>query len=132
MVAIDQRIKLARQRMGLSKSALSRILGVTPTSCISWELPESDRNSARPNVENLTRLAVVCNVRFDWLANGSGAMTYDGDKAAVAGDPVIRKKQLPPDQRLLLDLFKHLPPGKQDAVMELLNDMRAKRGPDTQ
>jgi len=131
MVAIDQRIKLARQRMGLSKSALSRILGVTPTSCISWELPESDRNSARPNVENLTHLAVVCSVRFDWLANGSGAMTYDGDKAAAAGDPVIRKKQLPPDQRLLLELFKHLPPGKQDAVMELLNDLRAKRGADS-
>ena len=131
MATIDQRIKLARQRMDLSKSALSRILGVTPTSCISWELPEADRNSARPNVENLTHLAVVCSVRFDWLANGTGAMTYDGEKTAAAGDPVIRKKQLPPDQRLLLDLFKHLPPGKQDAVMELLNDLRAKRKADS-
>lgn len=125
MVSMDQRIKIARQRMGLNKSALSRILGVTPTSCISWELPDSDRNSARPNVENLTRLAVVFNVRFEWLATGSGPMTYDGEQASDGVEPTIRKGQLPPDQRLLLDLFTRLSPDKQDAVIALLKDLRS-------
>lgn len=122
MSSLDQRIRLARQRTGLSKSALARMLGVTPTSCISWELPDSDRNSACPNVDNLTRLAVVFDVRFEWLAGGKGAMTYDGNSDA----PPVRNRELPPDQSLLLDLFRRLPPGKQDAVIELLKDLRAK------
>lgn len=112
--------------MGLSKSALSRILGVTPTSCISWELPPSDRNSACPNVDNMTRLAVVFNVRFDWLANGRGPMTYGPDDADGGNEPVALKGQLPPDQRELLKLFRSLPEGKQDAVMALIKDLHTK------
>lgn len=112
--------------MGLSKSALSRILGVTPTSCISWELPPSDRNSACPNVDNMTRLAVVFNVRFDWLANGRGPMTYGPDDADGGGEPVVLKGQLPPDQRELLNLFRGLSESKQDAVMTLIKDLQNK------
>lgn len=122
MSNLDERIRLARQRAGLSKSGLARLLGVTPTSCISWELPESDRNSARPNVDNLTRLAVVFDVRFEWLAGGKGAMTYDGSSDASP----VRQRELPPDQSLLLDLFRRLSPAKQDAVIELLKDLRTK------
>jgi len=111
--------------MGLSKSGLARMLGVTPTSCISWELPEQDRNSARPNVDNLTRLAVVFNVRFDWLANGRGSMTYDNDKGDDSGEPLVANGELPPDQQELLSLFRCLPAGKQSAVMTLVKDLQS-------
>jgi len=125
-MSIDERIRHGRQRMGLSKSALSRILGVTPTSCISWELPQSDRNSACPNVDNMTRLAVVFNVRFDWLANGRGPMSYGPDDAEGGREQVVLKGQLPPDQRELLQLFRGLASDKQDAVMTLIKGLRSK------
>ena len=125
-MSIDERIKQGRQRIGLSKSALARILGVTPTSCISWELPPSDRNSACPNVDNMTRLAVVFNVRFDWLANGRGPMSYAPDDGDGEQEPVVHKGQLPPDQRELLALFCDLPTDKQDAVITLIKDLRGK------
>jgi len=114
--------------MGLSKSALARLLGVTPTSCISWELPESDRNSARPNVDNLTRIAVVFNVRFDWLANGHGPMTFTADEPGDGNDSAVMKGHLPSDQQELLDLFESLPSGKQKAVMTLVKDMQTEAG----
>ena len=125
-MSIDERIRIGRQRMGLTKSALSRILGVTPTSCISWELPPSDRNSACPNVDNMTRLAVVFNVRFDWLANGRGPMTYGPEDTGTDSEPKVLKGQLPPDQRELLDLFSGLSTTKQDAVMTLIKDLQDK------
>ena len=128
---IDERIKQGRQRMGLSKSALARILGVTPTSCISWELPDSDRNSARPNVDNLTRLAVVFNVRFDWLANGRGPMTYAANDDANSSEPVVLKGQLPPDQEELLELFSSLPAAKQNAVMTLVKGLQSDSSTDS-
>jgi len=111
--------------MGLSKSGLARILGVTPTSCISWELSEQDRNSARPNVDNLTRLAVVFNVRFDWLANGRGEMTYANSGAHDSSEPLVGSGDLPPDQQELLNLFRCLPAGKQNAVMTLVKDLQS-------
>ncbi len=122
MTSMDERIKLARQRMGLSKSALARLLSVTPTSCISWELPEQDRNAAHPNVDNLTRLAVVCNIRFDWLANGQGPMTYMSD-GPDAPERLAEPNLLPPDQQELIDLFSQLPTAKRKAVMELLKNL---------
>jgi hypothetical protein len=74
----------------------------------------------------MTRLAVVFNVRFDWLANGRGPMTYGPDDAGADREPVVLKGQLPPDQRELLDLFRHLSSTKQDAVMTLIKDLQNK------
>jgi transcriptional regulator with XRE-family HTH domain len=122
---MNDRIKQARQRMGLSKSALSRLLGVTPTSCISWELPEDDRNAASPNVDNLTRLAVVFNVRLDWLVNGQGAMTYTDDSADSGAEPDPRAGLLPSDQQELVDLYGRLAADKRTAVMELLKGLQS-------
>ncbi len=47
-------------------------VGVTKSACGQWE-----RGVTTPNVENLSRLAIILNVRFEWLATGRGEMDID-------------------------------------------------------
>jgi transcriptional regulator with XRE-family HTH domain len=119
------RIKSARERIGLSKSELGRLVGVTPTSCISWELPSGDRNSARPSVENLAKLAIVLNVRFDWLATGRGSMTYSPGVQEETPPYAACEDFLPSDQRALLKAYLRLPARKRKALIELLEGLGA-------
>ncbi len=63
------RIRLARQRTGLSQAELAEQAGVTSSAVAQWENPRG----TKPDLNHLLRVAVSTNVTLDWLATGSGA-----------------------------------------------------------
>jgi transcriptional regulator with XRE-family HTH domain len=126
-VDMYERIALARKRAGFSKSELARALGVTPTACNSWELPSAHKNSSRPSVANLAKLAAVLNVRFEWLATGRGEvqsppMERSRLPAGAQGrsanrQPPDKPRGLDAEQRRLLDVYRNLPPGERKVLL---------------
>jgi len=113
---MNERICVARKAAGFNKSELARTLNVTPTSCSSWELPIGNRNNSRPGVENLGRLALILNVRFEWLATGRGPMP-------LSAPPITRRKtRLSASDRAdsLLRLYRSLPASQRATVLDFM------------
>lgn len=112
---MHERIGLARKAAGFNKSELARTLDVTPTSCSSWELPPSNRNNSRPSVPNLGRLALILNVRFEWLATGRGPMPLisTSDTQAIADGKLDNASTL-------LALYRSLPAAQRSTLLEFV------------
>jgi transcriptional regulator with XRE-family HTH domain len=102
---------MAREAQGLSPSELARRIGVKPASCSHWESCRSD-----PSVTNLSKLAVILDVDFDWLATGRGNMRSGVEQrlSPYAADII------PPDQQELLDIYLRLKPQRQRALLDFL------------
>ena len=111
MKTIGLRIKMAREIRGLSPSGLARRIGVRPASCSHWESCRSD-----PSITNLSKLAVILDVDFDWLATGRGNMQYgEGLRASPYPAEII-----PPDQQELLAAYQRLKPRRQKELLDFL------------
>lgn len=65
MSTVAQRLKIARERAGLSQSELARQLGITSQSVNIWE-----SGKTRPSRDNLAALARLTNVSVHWLLLG--------------------------------------------------------------
>jgi len=65
-----QRIRLARKQKGLTQLQLAALVGVSKGACGQWEV-----GMTSPTVENLSRLANILEVNFEWLATGRGDIT---------------------------------------------------------
>jgi len=113
---MNDRIALSRKEAGYNKSALARTLDVTPTSCSSWELPNGNRNNSRPSINNLGRLALILNVRFEWLATGRGPMSL----TPAAGNDL--KTPLTESDRAdsLLSLYRMLPADQRSSMLDFI------------
>ncbi|WP_439601868.1 helix-turn-helix domain-containing protein [Devosia sp.] len=66
MVDFSERLIEARNRRGLSPSALARLLKVTPTAVWNWE-----KNGVRPRAEALASIAKVLGVTEQFLLGGA-------------------------------------------------------------
>ena len=113
---MHKRIKQARKAAGFNKSELARSLDVTPTSCSSWELPPENRNNSRPSIDNLGRLALILNVRFEWLATGRGPMPL-----TTPGNEQLSLPQSESDKaKSLLGLYRSLSAEQRGTVLDFL------------
>ncbi|MCU7837464.1 MAG: helix-turn-helix domain-containing protein [gamma proteobacterium symbiont of Taylorina sp.] len=70
-MTIAQRIMIARKLRGFSQTQMAEKLQVSRGSCSQWE-----RGKTSPSVENLSKLALLLNVHFEWLATGRGERDY--------------------------------------------------------
>lgn len=113
---MNDRISLARKEAGFNKSELARSLNVTPTSCSSWELPTGNRNNSRPSVGNLGRLALILNVRFEWLATGRGPMSLTPTAASQQKVPLSESDRA----ESLLSLYRMLPAGQRTSMLDFI------------
>ena len=68
-IMIGQRIKSARKLRQRSQKWLAEEVGVTQSSVSEWETGKSGLT-----VENLSLIAQLLNVNFEWLATGRGEM----------------------------------------------------------
>ena len=68
-----ERIRRARRKSGLSQAALAERLQVRRSAVSNWE----SINDIQPSLQNLVALAKVCEISFEWLGAGRGAMTPD-------------------------------------------------------
>ncbi|CAK0757459.1 Transcriptional regulator [Gammaproteobacteria bacterium] len=100
------RIRKARERSGYNKADVARILDVTGSSCFGWELHPSQDGATRPSVENLLKLAVIFDVRLEWLATGRGEMCFPSHPQIRMQIPKARPK--PTEESL--DTENELPP----------------------
>lgn len=110
---INERIKLAREAAKLTSAELARRVNVRPSSVSLWE---SGKNT--PSVSHLASLAVILNVRFEWLSTGRGEMRYE-DGVQEERAP-YRADEFPPDQMELLKLYLLLTPGRRQALLEFI------------
>ncbi len=105
---IGDRIKISREKLGLSQSDLSRVMCLSRTICGQWE-----RGIANPSTLHLSRLADVLGVSFEYLAKGVVA-NNDIKFSLAEVDTVNQEKIL---KAKLLTLFEQMSLSqKQDCI----------------
>lgn len=109
---IGERIKLARQDRKKSQSWLSQEIGVTQSSISEWETGNTD-----PTTDNLSRVAKVLGVNFEWLAKGTGEME---GKSTALSEPRALYDVFSTEQRELMLLFEKLPKNKRQLLMDFV------------
>lgn len=75
MKTATNRVRQARRLANLSQQELAMKVGVHRSAVAQWE----QAGGCHPTVENLTRIAAVTTVQFEWLATGRGRMKYVSD-----------------------------------------------------
>ena len=75
MKTATNRVRQARRHADLSQQQLATAVGVHRSAVAQWEQP----GGSHPTVENLSRVAAVTRVHFEWLATGRGRMKFVSD-----------------------------------------------------
>ena len=115
---IGARIRQARERSGLSQTALAHKLGITRSACSQWEADEG----TAPRRERLEQLAQLLGVSFEWLATGNAVMPADPG-FGTAESSAHYHARLSSDQRELLTLYNQLKPEARAALVHLLRTL---------
>lgn len=118
---IGNRIKLARNHRHRSQQWLAEEVGIKQSSVSLWELGRTD-----PTTENLSRIAQVLDVNFEWLSTGRGEMeiTYQPVSVRLA-EAHAHDRHLGIDDRQeeeLLRLFRLLPKSKRNLLLTFITD----------
>lgn len=115
---IGNRIKLARKARKKSQEWLAEEIGVRQTSVSAWE-----RGSSDPATENMSRVAQVLDVSFEWLATGKGEMEMQYRPVAMkTAEPMAIYPSYSEEQREFLALFDKLPRGKREVLLTFMRD----------
>ena len=116
MNKLNERVREARHKAGLTQEALAGELGVSRSAVAQWEM---ERGTA-PSVENLIALARRSGMAFEYLATGRGGPDCGPPLLAVAEEtPVYR--HLNSEQRQLLALFSKLTFRQRCGLLDLLS-----------
>ncbi|WP_158300744.1 helix-turn-helix domain-containing protein [Chromobacterium sp. ATCC 53434] len=110
---MGQRIKMARRARKRSQDWLGAEVGVNQSSVSQWEHGQTE-----PTSENLSRIADVLRISYEWLATGRGEMELSFSPVELH----IAEPLLDDDQRELLALFEQLPRGKRSILMQFMRD----------
>ena len=62
------RVRVARQRAGMTQSQLAERIGVSRGAVANWEVSQRPR----PSASNLVEVATTTEVSVEWLATGRG------------------------------------------------------------
>ncbi len=114
MLTMSDRIRGARTSAGLSQTQLANETGVKRSAVSQWER----REGTHPSVEHLARIAVVTQVRFEWLATGRGCGKADGGELSAAAPTAdYARNDL---EGNILSLFRRLPPRKRQVAQSII------------
>lgn len=92
---LSQRIRLARERCGMSLSDVARQLGVTHSAASQWEAGKT-----HPAANRLRQLSDIFSVSFDWLATAKGGPEpVHAEGKIVAEGQVIDISSIPSELR---------------------------------
>lgn len=132
---IGSRIRSARKRRARSQKWLADQVGVSQPSVSDWESGNTD-----PTTDNMSAIARVLEVGYDWLATGRGEMEYS---SVAAAPPIVQaspEDRVPPPQpdpvpaptreelSQLTSIFKRLSLSQRAAVLSFLESFC---GPET-
>lgn len=111
---IRERIRVARELAKLSRAELARRVGVCASAAVQWEAEQG----TAPSVENLSRIAVITGVAFEWLATGRGDMRHAADLATPAVVPgAFAQDWL---EELMLNAFRAVPRRKREVLVRFV------------
>ena len=81
---LRERIRQARELLGMSRAELARKVGVGTSAAVQWE----QTKGTSPSVANLATIAQVTDVSFEWLATGRGParLTHAAEPFAIHKD----------------------------------------------
>ena len=119
---MQERIRRARRKAGLSQAALADLVKVRRSTVSNWE----SAKDVLPSMQNLVAIAQACRVSIEWLGTGRGGMTSDPE--ALADIPTADAELVDAhEERELLAAFRNLPRRSQQLVMELTEALQASR-----
>lgn len=110
---MENRIKAARKVLGWSQADLARRMFVSQPSVAAWEL-----GSKAPHTKNLTRLAVLLGVSFEWLTTGRGEMHPPHGASTFNPDDWML-----PEEHQLLSCYSRLKPQQRTALLGFLESL---------
>lgn len=116
----SDRIRLARRRGGMSQTQLAAAVSVARSAVAQWE----QLNGPRPTNAHMAQIAVCCNVSYEWLTTGRGAVMTDADDpGTIALDIDLHLYARDDLEKRLLNSFRSLEyPGNQ-ALVELVETL---------
>jgi transcriptional regulator with XRE-family HTH domain len=118
---LDDRIRQARLRAGLTKAELARRVGVCPSAVVQWEHPAH----TVPNTTNLARIAEITGVAFEWLATGRGPPRLADSDGTPAIDPAMIAATL--FEERLLQIARQLPRHRHEPLLMFLKSWTDKK-----
>lgn len=101
------RIKISRQKTGLSQSEVSKMMHLSRGVCGQWE-----RGIANPSTAHLSKLAKILEVSFEYLATG--------DKPKIEMDFLDKESQIKILKAKMSTLFAKLPLSQQQNIVNFL------------
>ena len=115
---IGNRIKSARTFRKRSQRWLAEEIGVNQSSVTQWETGKTD-----PTTENLSRIAQVLDINFEWLAKGTGAVVGTSIPATVVlSEPLPEIDSYSDEQHEFLRLFDALPKTKREILLTFMRE----------
>lgn len=116
---IGNRIKSSRALRKRSQQWLADEIGVKQSSVSEWETGKSGLTT-----ENLSRIAQVLDVNFEWLAKGTGEMTGMVYRPArvVMSEAMPEYNSYTEEQREFLRLFDALPRSKRETLLTFMRE----------
>ncbi|AWH51041.1 helix-turn-helix domain-containing protein [Isoptericola jiangsuensis] len=121
MQSMCDRIRRARLTAGLSQTQLALHCGVRRSAVAQWER----EGGTVPSVQHLSKLAIVTQVHFEWLATGRGPGRPDDGDLAPPETAVVEAAARNPQENAILTLLRRLPPRKRQvahAIIEMLTE----------
>ena len=106
------RIRHAREHLGISQEELGAQMGVSRGAVANWE---SGTNT--PDLSNLSKLARVSGLAFEWLATGRGDRLYFGR----VPESSIQYAEIDPLLKQIMERIIALPRRKQQALLNLMD-----------
>lgn len=101
-MGISARIKEERERNGLTQAALANAIGATRRSVINWE-----SEAAQPPAIAVAAMS-TCGMDVLYVLTGQRSQS------------IHEMETLPPDERIMLDNYRHAPPAVQAGVKTTL------------
>ena len=119
---MQERIRRARRRAGLSQTELAALVDVRRSAVSNWE----SANETLPSMQNLLSIAKACRVSLEWLGTGRGGISPDPD--ALADVPTADAELVDiEEERVLLAGFRNLPRRSQQLVLDLVETLQSGR-----
>jgi transcriptional regulator with XRE-family HTH domain len=111
------RIRCARTFAKLTQTELAAKLGVRRTAVAQWEQVVGTKQTMR----NLTQLAIVTEVRFEWLATGRGPIRL----GELHSEPAAVMSEFAHDilESRLLNAIRRLSMHKREVIVEMVEGL---------
>lgn len=124
-MASAPRIRQARRLAGMSQAQLAEAVGVHRSAVSHWETPEG----RQPSAIHLRGIVLATGVAFEWLATGRGEMLPSADTLLDSVSAADAELVDDPQERRLLEAFRHAPVRSRVPLLELAEQLAAQRLP---